>query len=48
MTYSIVRFYKSGRQKVIRRGLTLDEAKAHCSDPSTSTASYFDGFRAEN
>ena len=50
-TYSIIRFYaphlnKSGR--VIKRGLTLEEAQEHCKDPSTRKAGeWFDGYDAE-
>jgi hypothetical protein len=48
-TYKIVRFYfKSNRQRIIATGLTLEEAKAHCNDPSTSVeGKYFDGFTKE-
>ena len=40
MTYRIVRLYKDAdiRRRVIARGLTLDEARAHCSDPETSSS----------
>ncbi|NBW77018.1 MAG: hypothetical protein EBR34_14650 [Sphingomonadaceae bacterium] len=40
MTYSIVRNYfnKPGRGRVIARGLTLEEAQAHCSNPETSSS----------
>ena len=37
MTYNIVRFYYKGGQRVIERGLTLEEAQAHCKDPETSS-----------
>lgn len=40
MTYQIVRMYfNSGNHKarVVRRGLTLEEAQAHCQDPETSS-----------
>lgn len=36
-TYKIVRFYEEGGYKVIKEGLTLDEAKEHCNDPETSS-----------
>lgn len=36
--YKIVRFfYRDGRKRTIRKGLTLAEAQAHCSDPETSS-----------
>lgn len=39
MSYRIVRFYKNSyRKRIIRRGLTLEEAQAHCSDPETSSS----------
>ena len=36
--YKIVRHYFRGRQLTIERGLTLEEAQAHCRDPETSSA----------
>lgn len=38
-TYKIVRTYFElpGKSRVIKRGLTLEEAKAHCQDPETSS-----------
>lgn len=35
--YKVVRKFFNGRSRVIRRGLTLEEAQAHCSDPETSS-----------
>lgn len=38
--YQVVRFYKDHptmRRRVIARGLTLEQAQAHCSDPETSS-----------
>lgn len=39
-TYKIVRLYKDAgiRSRVIARGLTLEEAQAHCRDPETSSS----------
>lgn len=37
MVYKIVRIYFKGGKRVIDRGLTLEEAQAHCSDPETSS-----------
>lgn len=38
--YNIIRFYKDHypNKRVIARGLTLDEAQAHCQDPETSSS----------
>ncbi len=40
MTYRIVRFYQTGgtRRRILKRGLTLEQAQAHCSDPETSSS----------
>ena len=37
MTYKIIRFYREldKPSRVIKRGLTLEQAKKHCQDPST-------------
>jgi hypothetical protein len=39
-TYKILRFFQSDDYdtQVIKRGLTLDEAQAHCNDPETSSS----------
>jgi hypothetical protein len=37
-TYKIVRrYFRDNRRRVIRRGLTLEQAQAHCNDPETSS-----------
>ena len=37
-TYTIKRIYEDGRSpRVIKRGVTLEKARAHCSDPETSS-----------
>lgn len=50
-TYSIIRFYRDWddprNREVIETGLTLEEAQAHCKDPSTSTNEWFDGYEEE-
>lgn len=48
-TYKIVRKYRDtnhpDHDKVIAEGLTLEEAKEHCKDPSTSEKGvWFDAF----
>jgi hypothetical protein len=36
--YKIVRyFYKDSRKRVIKTGLTLEQAQAYCKDPETSS-----------
>ena len=35
--YKIVRMFYNGGCRTIKTGLTLEEAKAHCSDPQTSS-----------
>lgn len=54
MPYKIIRFYRDGDSEVVARGLTEEEAKAHCNDPETSSETatdpdlsrgpWFDGF----
>ncbi|PYC48178.1 hypothetical protein DI396_03985 [Litorivita pollutaquae] len=46
ITYDIVRFRQNGKQWIIRRGLTLEEAQAHCQDPNTRGEGWFDGYRS--
>jgi len=47
-TYKIVRFRFNGNNKVIRTGLTLEQARAHCEKPETSGNGWFDGFDVES
>ena len=35
--YRIVRSFFRGGRRVVKRGLSLAEAQAHCSDPETSS-----------
>lgn len=36
--YKIVRLYASGRRpQILKKGLTLEEAQAHCRNPETSS-----------
>lgn len=52
-TYKIIRFYFDEPPRVIHRGLTLDEAKEHCSKDNTHKFKrtgeliWFDGFTEE-
>ncbi len=49
MTYKIVRFYSTERpSRIVKRGLTLEEAQAHCRDPETRVeGQWFDGYDKE-
>jgi len=55
-TYKIIRFKFEGNDRVIKRGLTLEEAQEHCKDPETSGSTcsdlkrrgmWFDGYTEE-
>jgi hypothetical protein len=39
--YVIVRFFRDGPSQVIKSGLTLEEAREHCNDPSTEGDGWF-------
>lgn len=49
-TYKIIRYFYSDslgdhrRPRVIKRGLTLEEAQAHCSREDTHGDGWFDGY----
>jgi hypothetical protein len=36
--YKIVRMYFQGGSRIIKRGLTLEEAQKHCTNPETSSS----------
>lgn len=46
-TYMIIRFYRDVDNKVIKRGLTLDEAQEWCSRDDTQGDGWFDGYEQE-
>lgn len=50
-TYKIIRFFHPSQERpnrTVRRGLTLEQAQAHCKDPSTrEDGVYFDGYDEE-
>ncbi len=50
-TFSIVRFFAPHLKKedeVVETGLTLEEAREHCSDPDTrEDGEWFDGYTEE-
>lgn len=37
-TYKIIRFVFNGKNKIIKTGLSLEEARSHCNDPETSSS----------
>tara|TARA_R100001086_G_C11672132_1_gene213226 strand:- start:234 stop:464 length:231 start_codon:yes stop_codon:yes gene_type:complete len=47
ITYKIIRYQFYGEPEVIKQGLTIEEAKEHCNDPSTEGIDWFDGFTKE-
>ena len=46
-TYTIFRSYAYGPPKNIKGGLTLEEAQAHCSSPTTEGEGWADKYRPE-
>ena len=47
-TYRIVRFYFKEGHELIRNGLTLEEAQAHCHRDDTKGDGWFDGYEAND
>lgn len=46
-TYKIIRFRFEGTNRVIKKGLTLQEAQEHCSRDDTRGDDWFDGYAEE-
>lgn len=46
-TYKIIRFRFKGEKEVIKTGLTLEEAQAHCEREDTHGDGWFDGYEKE-
>jgi len=42
--YKIVRFYFDRKSRIIKRGLTLEQAQAWCSREDTHGEGWFDGY----
>ena len=48
MTYKIIRFMFEDKGRVIKRGLTLEEAQSHCRrDDTRKEGVWFDGYDQE-
>jgi hypothetical protein len=47
-TYKIIRFHMEGPREIMSRGLTLEEAQEHCSDPETSSSTCSDATAAKH
>lgn len=45
--YKIIRFRFNGDNRVIKTGLTLDEAQEHCQSEDTHGDGWFDGYTEE-
>lgn len=49
MLYNIIRFYADGRpSKLIKEGVSISEAQAHCRRADTSGEGWFDGYQRAN
>tara|TARA_R110001606_G_C15264854_1_gene638839 strand:+ start:546 stop:791 length:246 start_codon:yes stop_codon:yes gene_type:complete len=46
-TYKIIRFRFNASNRTIKKGLTLEQAQAHCQDEKTSGEGWFDGYESE-
>ena len=47
-SYKIVRFYRDSKSReTIEKGLTLEEAQAHCQREDTHGDGWFDGYTEE-
>ena len=46
-TYRIVRFKQTGEPRVIKEGVSLEEAQEHCQRDDTHGDGWFDGYESE-
>ena len=47
-TYKIIRFRFNGNNRTIKKGLTLEQAQAHCNDEKSAGNGWFDGYNLES
>ena len=47
-SYKIIRFFQRGKNRTVKTGLTLTEARAHCSQSDSKGGDWYDGFTREN
>jgi hypothetical protein len=47
-TFKIIRFRQDDESETLVRGLTLDQAQAHCQRDDTHGEGWFDGYQAED
>ena len=47
-TYEIIRFRFNGNNKVLKKGLTLEQAQAHCNNEKSAGNGWFDGYNLES
>lgn len=45
--YKIIRFRFKANNRTIKKGLSLEEAQAHCNNPKSSGKDWFDGYTEE-
>ncbi len=45
--YLIIRYTWQKDNRIIKTGLSLDEAQAHCQDPKTSGKDWSDGYKEQ-
>jgi len=46
--YKVIRFVFDGVDKIVKCGLTLEEAQKHCRREDTHGDGWFDGYEKEN
>ena len=47
-TYKVIRFRFNGNSRTIKKGLTLEQAQAHCNDEKSAGNGWFDGYNEES